>query len=432
MVIPFMVFACVAMGDAAWAPAVSGGQPGVMALQVQGRPSGGPVHLEPWSPAAVDVRVEVHGREGSRPARLPEVQRWRGRADDREVLVSVDATGVRGFTLQNGTLRRITMEGDTLVEHPTVVWAKSSLPCGGSPAPAPFESEASKDADRAAGACRVLRVAFDSDWPFTDALFAGDADLSAAYVLELAAAVSVIYAESLDMTLEVAYVRTWSDEASCPYDPSEQSDTMLHQLQAEWEAAAPEPDRHVAHLLSGSNEPESAGQAWVSAVCGSSGYGFSSQLDGGFADPVVDHVWNVWDLFVVAHEIGHNLGADHTHEMVPPIDECGSGDCTNAWGGTIMSYCHTCLPDGMSNIVLVFHERVRADIDAFLNAVDTASCPLGTALPDMDGDGDVDLVDLTRLLAEFGACGGCACDGDLDQSGEVDVRDLLRMLEQWG
>ena len=414
------------------ATVLSGSQPAVIALRLEHRSATAPVYMTPWSPRAAGATVEVHGRDGVRPARLPEVQRWRGGAAGREVLVSVDEAGVHGFTLQDGMIRRVTAADDALVEHETVVWSKSRLPCGGLPALESPEPVTETDADRAAGACRVLRVAFDSDWPFTDDLFAGDADLSAAYVLELAAAVSVIYADSLDMTVEVAYVRTWSDETSCPYDPTEQSDTMLNQLRTEWEASDPEPDRHVAHLLSGSSDPASAGQAWMNAACRSTGYGFSSQLDGGFADPVVDHVWNVWDLLVVAHEIGHNIGADHTHEMVPPIDGCGNGDCADAWGGTIMSYCHTCMPDGTSNTVLRFHERVRADIDTYLNSVDTASCPLGTALPDIDGDGTVDRDDLTLLLAEFGVCADCTSSGDLEQSGRVDVHDLLRMLEQWG
>jgi hypothetical protein len=275
-------------------------------------------------------------------------------------------------------------------------------------------------------------VAFDTDWDFTNTLFAGDADDAAAYVLEVAAAVSVIYGEELNLTVEVAYVRTWADEGSCPYDPTEQTDTMLDQFRIEWESNAPETDRHAAHLMSGSYAPASAGQAWLGSVCRPYSYSFSSQIDGDFARPPVDHSWNIWDLLVVSHEIGHNLGANHTHEMVPPIDQCGNGDCSQAWGGTIMSYCHTCSPQGTRNTVLAFHPLVRADIDAYLDTIDSSSCPVGPASADINGDGVVGRADLIQFLAEYGTCSECGCEGDLDHSGGIDVLDLLRMLEVWG
>ena len=65
--------------------------------------------------------------------------------------------------------------------------------------------------------------------------------------------------------------------------------------------------------------------------------------------------WN-WDFIVVTHELGHNFGADHTHEYCPPIDTCqdhceGAAACGSQ--GTLMSYCHLC-PGGITNIDLEF------------------------------------------------------------------------------
>jgi len=53
-----------------------------------------------------------------------------------------------------------------------------------------------------------------------------------------------------------------------------------------------------------------------------------------------------------------------------------------------------------------------------------------TASGDIDGDGDVDVIDLLALLGEWGPCE--ACPEDLDGSGEVDVLDLLILLGNWG
>jgi len=66
--------------------------------------------------------------------------------------------------------------------------------------------------------------------------------------------------------------------------------------------------------------------------------------------------YSKWDKYVLAHEIGHNFGLSHTHEVSPPIDRCGI-DCSDRTG-TIMSYCHTC--GGMNAIQWKFHSRQEA------------------------------------------------------------------------
>lgn len=67
--------------------------------------------------------------------------------------------------------------------------------------------------------------------------------------------------------------------------------------------------------------------------------------------------FHTWDRYVVAHELGHNFGADHTHEMNPPVDTCGFS-CPSNPVGTIMSYCHLC-SGGLSNLRYEWAPRVR-------------------------------------------------------------------------
>jgi hypothetical protein len=185
------------------------------------------------------------------------------------------------------------------------------------------------------------------------------------------AAVSSIYQSDMDVAIQVCFLRVWNDSS----DPWSASNTgeQLPEFKEHWDDKMGDVPRHLAHLFSGRNL--GGGRAWVSAVCTGIGYAVSANLDGSFPMPTEDNNPNNWDLVVVAHETGHNCGTWHTHDYSPPIDECAFGGpgCDNAFGGTIMSYCHQC-SGGMSNIVLSFHPEVQETIMDYL--ANDISCSL--------------------------------------------------------
>jgi hypothetical protein len=103
----------------------------------------------------------------------------------------------------------------------------------------------------------------------------------------------------------------------------------------------------LAHLVSGVDS-DNGGVAMVNGVCDRSrAYGYSN-VDGSYENAPSYS----WDVHVIAHEIGHNLGSPHTHDCAwgPNQDQaldncysnqnaCGEGPAPVS-GGTIMSYCH--------------------------------------------------------------------------------------------
>lgn len=115
-------------------------------------------------------------------------------------------------------------------------------------------------------------------------------------------------------------------------------------------------DGRLGHLFS--TRPAGGGVAWVGVLCSDNEGSFGPFAVSGSMNPsVTPFPIFSWNVMVVAHEIGHNIGSLHTHNCVwngnsTQIDDCGSegGDeqaCYDAGdpiipsdGGTIMSYCH--------------------------------------------------------------------------------------------
>jgi len=234
---------------------------------------------------------------------------------------------------------------------------------------APVLEQKERGVFRNGDSCQALKMAVETDSEFTSDLFEGNVAASSEYAVTVMAALSSIMTLDVGVGVQVSYLRLWDN----PADPWNGSDThsQLYELRAFWEANMSTTPRHLVHMLSA--RPLGGGVAWRGAVCSSFGYAVSANLNGSFPVPLQDHHQNNWDIFVVAHENGHNCGSPHTHSYEPVIDNCGNDDCSDAENGTIMSYCHTC-SGGMTNISLNYHPRVQRVMGHFLN--EGISCSL--------------------------------------------------------
>ncbi|MBY0453850.1 MAG: DUF4214 domain-containing protein [Burkholderiaceae bacterium] len=207
------------------------------------------------------------------------------------------------------------------------------------------------------------------------------------YVTDVFAYVSTKYQQEINARFLLKQINIYSTSA----DPWAQttSSGLLNELRAYWnDASRSATSRHHVHLFSGKDTR--GGIAYTNTLgMPSYGYGVSGSIEADFSasNPQI-----VWDSVVVAHEIGHAFGSDHTHNYDAPdigsnaggaIDccyadtsgsQCGvqlggagkngflpglgsiTGGTAGRGNGTIMSYCHLLTPY-MSNLTFTFGEN---------------------------------------------------------------------------
>jgi hypothetical protein len=222
--------------------------------------------------------------------------------------------------------------------------------------PAPLDLAAgAPDGGTSALTIASCRLAIETDYQLFQK-FSSSAELTT-YVTELVAAVSAQYFVDVQTNLSIAYlgVHTSSNDGWTTQESGGNSGDLLDEFQAAWADDLPVA-ADLAHFVSGASL--GGGVAYVNVLC-SPTFGFA--VSGNITGTIDWDSWTglaagfTWDFVVVAHEIGHNFGSQHTHSYCPPLDRCttnctGTTACTR---GTLMSYCHTC--GGMANLDLYFH-----------------------------------------------------------------------------
>ncbi|MFN0207666.1 MAG: FG-GAP-like repeat-containing protein [Planctomycetota bacterium] len=304
----------------------------------------------------------------------------------------------------------------------------------------------------------LCEVVFETDYEYY--LIFNNLDAVKAYTASLLAAVGATYQNEIGVVLDPKYVGFYTNANnpwSSPPAPNSSTYDFIYYFQNAWTSSPPPVTGKLYHFLSG--KYLGGGIAFLEVLCNPEyNFGVSGNLSAsGSLPPLSPGGILAWDYTVVAHEMGHNFGAWHTHDFCPPIDQCAPsgyfGCCQSQQvciAGTIMSYCHLC-----GSIKPEFHpanrDQMRARAVACLPFVSFEFEPphiidLGidisfVDLADLDLDGNLDIVTThhaaSNVIIQFGdgqwngapvASLTISVDhptivrlGDLDVDGDIDI-----------
>ncbi|MDW7996859.1 MAG: zinc-dependent metalloprotease [Bacteroidota bacterium] len=205
--------------------------------------------------------------------------------------------------------------------------------------------------------------------------FNRDYDRVAAYVVSVFAMVSRIYEDEVNVTFTLPWILIWMtppDGEEDPYSNDSNIGALLSEVTTYWNQNRRSVTRDLVHVMTAPGTTAVGGIARLNSLCTSSNAYSVSGIRGNYQYPTLSYTW---DVFVVAHEIGHVFGAPHTHACYwsPPLDTCVTQDGNpyptpdacyrspitprSSWdGGSIMSYCHLVQP----TVAVTFRPRVAA------------------------------------------------------------------------
>lgn len=211
---------------------------------------------------------------------------------------------------------------------------------------------------------RVVEIATEADFEYVNSV--GNALQTNNKILGILNMVEGVYENEINLTIRVTFQHTYS--AADPFNGAN-SDTLLRSFQDYWNTNYPlaQYPRDAAHLFTFKPNVMAQGYAFLNVICNnpSFAYGLSGRVN-------PEWNWEEANFLITAHEIGHNLGANHAE---------AAQSCANTLmnaqlgGGTQLSFC----------------TFSRGEISGYLSSGRSCVTNFNAVRFDFEGDGKADV-----------------------------------------
>jgi hypothetical protein len=262
-------------------------------------------------------RAEETTVVGSHALEFPGVKTFKGKVSgeaDSEARLTIDGAKVEGYFVA-GTERfyieparkysASAAEADLIVYRENDFLNPESFECRsalGEKIESGMRMVKPESLSNAIQALRVIELATEADFEYVQS-FGGSAQANAE-ILSILNMVEGVYERELNLTFDITFQHTWTTP-----DPfvGVNSDAFLRSFQSYWNTTYSTVPRDAAHLFTAKQQFLMQGYAFIGEICRtvtptrpSFAYAFSGKVD--FAPAKYS---------VTAHEIAHNLGANH-------------------------------------------------------------------------------------------------------------------------
>jgi hypothetical protein len=274
-----------------------------------------------------------------------------------------------------------------------------------------------------------LQIATEADFEYVQSK-GGSPAAAAREILSIMNQVEGLYETQLGLTIKITYQSAWNTPSQ-PYTSTNPS-TLLSELANYWNGNRGSVARDVVHMWTAKDlDNATIGTAYLEALCrftgnGRAAYGFSKGVAG------------LQQIAITAHEIGHNLGASHPNQQVPPPAGCDNTVMSSNVSTTPqLDFCPYSANE-IANYLATSIDCLRREPTHLSFAV-PKSLPVGpmsdAAVGDFNNDGKQDLVaeDFEEITVLLGSDSGdliatfkypfvsSPVVGDFDSDGKQDL-----------
>jgi hypothetical protein len=330
--------------------------------------------VAPHDLRAPHYRAEDTGPVGTRELEQMPVITYKGTISgvpDSEVRLTIDGNRIEGFFdtrddrffVEPASRYSSNAEPDDLIVyrsedilHREDFWCSSEMPTRIEDGKRMAESNTPETIQ----SLKRLDLATDADMEFVN--LNGGPTATNNEILSILNMAEGTYGSELSITIRVVFQHTWT--TADPFGGSTM-DGIINAFKTHWNSNYGTVSRNAAHLFSGKSAAQSRGYAFVGVICSNPAFAYG----------ISGHVgWAPGKYLVTAHEIGHNLGANHAD---------APQSCTNTVMNTQLS----------GTTPLTFCGYSRNEIGGFVagNGSCMATVSNTRTAFDFDGDGRADI-----------------------------------------